>query len=458
MHRPSLKAAVSALVLLLSGAASAAAQVNTGSANFSRYVAIGDSLTAGFMSSGLVRDVQLNSYPSLIWRQASGTATGFEQPLVSQPGIPPLLTLRGLFPTIITPKSNTPGNPLNLNLPRPYNNLGVPGADAQDVVATVTGGLHDLVLRGQGTQLQQALALRPTFVTVWVGNNDVLGAATSGRVIDDVTLTTAARFEPAFRQIVTSLNAAGARMAIGNIPDVTSIPFVTTIPPVVVDPRTNQPVRIGGNLVPLVGVTPGQDFVLLSAAGLLGQGIGIPAALGGRGTPLPDEVVLSAAEVATIRARTAALNGIIRTVATQVNAAVMDINTEFTRVAQRGITIGGVTYTTAFLTGGFFSYDGVHPTPFGYAFVANLFIDAINAQFGGDIPPVDLFPFMFGPEATAGFVPSTATSGQLSPLALDMLFWSLDVPKLAPSKGGGPTPPAPKVTPKPRGKAKGGRE
>ncbi|HVF58687.1 MAG TPA: hypothetical protein VNJ70_02570 [Thermoanaerobaculia bacterium] len=277
-------------------------------------------------------------------------------------------------------------------------------------------------------------------------------------MIDDVTLTTAPRFELYFRQIVTSLNAAGAKMAIGNIPDVTSIPFVTTIPPVVVDPRTNLPVRIGGNLVPLVGVTPEQDFVLLSAAGLLGQGIGIPAALGGRGTPLPDEVVLSAAEVAAIRARTAALNGIIQTLANQVGAAVMDFNTEFTQVAQRGITIGGVTYTTAFLTGGFFSHDGVHPTPFGYAYVANLFIDAINAQFGGDIPPVDLFPFMFGPEASAGFAPSTAASGQLSPLALDMLFWSLDVPKLAPSKGGGPTPPAPKVTPKPRGKGRAGRE
>ncbi|HEX9669456.1 MAG TPA: hypothetical protein VGC93_08235, partial [Thermoanaerobaculia bacterium] len=91
-----------------------------------------------------------------------------------------------------------------------------------------------------------------------------------------------------------------------------------------------------------------------------------------------------------------------------------------------------------------------------YAFIANLFIDAINTQFGGEIPPVDLFPFMFGPEASAGFVPSTAASAQLSPLALDMLFWSLNVPKLAPGKGSEPTPPAPRVKPRPRGKGKGG--
>ncbi|HEX5760169.1 MAG TPA: SGNH/GDSL hydrolase family protein [Thermoanaerobaculia bacterium] len=441
-RRP-LEIALCALLLLLSGAASAGAQVDTGTANFSRYVAIGDSLTAGFMSGGLVREVQANSYPALIWRQVHGTATGFEQPLVSAPGIPPLLALRGLFPTVLTPKSNAPGQPVNLNLPRPYNNLGVPGADAQDVVATVTGGLHDLVLRGQGTQLQQALALQPTFATVWVGNNDVLGAATSGRVIDDVTLTSAPRFELYFRDILMRLNAAGAKMAVGNIPDVTAIPFVTTIPRFVVDPRNNQLVLVGGNPVPLVGVGPG-DFVLLSAASLLGQGIGIPLALGGRGTPLPDEVVLSAAEVATIRARTAALNGIIQTYANQFGAAVMDIHSEFNEVAQRGVTIGGVTYTTAFLTGGFFSYDGVHPTPFGYAYVANLFIEAINEQFDGEIPPVNLFPFMFGPEASAGFAPSTA---QLSPLAVEMLLWSLDVPKPAPPAAGK----------RGRGRGKGGR-
>ncbi|MGH9361765.1 MAG: SGNH/GDSL hydrolase family protein [Thermoanaerobaculia bacterium] len=447
MHRPILQTALS-ILLLLAGAGAAAAQPNTGSADFSRYVAIGDSLTAGFMSGGLVRDVQLNSYPALIWRQALGTATGFEQPLVSQPGIPPLLALRGLFPTVITPRSGTPGNPLNVP---PYNNLGVPGARVHDVVATVTGGLHDLVLRGRGTQLQQALALQPTFATVWIGNNDVLAAATSGRVIDGVTLTTLASFETDFRAIVTALNAAGARLALGNIPDVTAIPFVTTIPPVVVDPRTNQPVRIGGNLVPLVGVGPG-DFVLLSAAGLLAQGIGIPAALGGTGAPLPDQVVLSVAEVAAIRARTAAFNGIIQTVANQVGAALMDIHGEFDVVAQRGVTVGGVTYTAAFLTGGFFSYDGVHPTPFGYAFVANLFLAAINATFDAEIPPVNLFPFMFGPEASAGFAPATA---QLSPLALEMLFWSLNVPKLGPGTGE-PTPPAPGSKRKPRGRGKAG--
>ena len=72
-----------------------------------------------------------------------------------------------------------------------------------------------------------------------------------------------------------------------------------------------------------------------------------------------------------------------------------------------GINVGGVTYTSAFLTGGLFSYDGVHPTAFGYAYIANLFIDAINDKFGGNIEPVDLFPFVFG---TNGIGNPTAAS------------------------------------------------
>ena len=70
-------------------------------------------------------------------------------------------------------------------------------------------------------------------------------------------------------------------------------------------------------------------------------------------------------------------------------------------LAASGLDIGGISYSSAFLTGGIFGYDGVHPTPLGYAYVANLFIDAINATYGGDIPEVNLYPFVFGPLPSA---------------------------------------------------------
>ncbi len=441
-----------ALVLLLPVAAfavgiflpSTAFAVNTGSADFTRYVAVGDSLTAGFMSGGLFQASQQNSYPVLIFRQATGLTSGFEQPLVSNPGIPAALELRSLSPLIVAPKSGG-GAPLNLTLQRPYNNLGVPGADVHDAVATVTdhGGLHDLILRGLGTQLQQAAFLKPTFVTIWIGNNDVLAAATSGRVIEGVTITPVASFEADLKTLVGGIASTGAKMAIANIPDVAGIPFVTTIPRVVVNPATSQPVLINGQPVPILGPNGplgANDRVLLTASTELAKGNGIPVQLGGSGQPLADQYVLDANEINTINARVAAYNNIIQSVAGSAGAALVDANAVFRQVANVGVNIGGVTYTKSFLTGGVFSYDGVHPTAFGYAYVASVFIDAINAKFGGDIPAVDLYPFVFGTSSaasmTAGFEPDE-TSGEgmmvtLTPEAIRNLFWALDIKTKAP--------------------------
>jgi lysophospholipase L1-like esterase len=418
-----------ALAALLAGAASGRAQ-----GTFSNYVAVGDGLTAGFSSGSLVQSHQANSFPALIAHQAG--APGFEQPLVSAPGIPAQLRLVSLSPLIIAPQSGS-GSPTNLNLARPYNNLAVPGSRVADVVNTVTdnGGLHDLILRRQGTALQQAVFLRPTFVTVWIGNNDALAAATSGRVIEDVTLTSVHSFELNYRVIANTLAATGAKLAFATIPDVTSIPFVTTIASFITVPTTGQQVPlIGPN-----GLLTANDRVLLTAQAELAVGKGIPTALGGTGQPLSDASVLSAGEIATISARVAAFNNVIRAVASEKNAALVDINAQFSDVAQHGLPIGGLTFTSNFLTGGLFSYDGVHPTAIGYAYVANLFIDAINDKYNGEIPLVNLYPFIFGTaSASSGLTaadsfmddPSTAL---LTPEAIRNLFWALKV-EIKPTK------------------------
>src|SRR5689334_4317700 len=156
MHRNKILASLLALALLTAGAAFGQA------ADFTKYVAFGDSLTAGFSSGSINRNFQVNSYPALIYRQATGKTTGFEQPLVSAPGLPGILTLQRLVPTPqIVPSAGT-GQPTNLNLQRPYDNLAVPGADVHDILtklqSTSASDPTDLVLRRLGfTQLQQGL-------------------------------------------------------------------------------------------------------------------------------------------------------------------------------------------------------------------------------------------------------------------------------------------------------------
>src|SRR3954453_2986425 len=434
MHRLKTLAGALALALLATGAAFG--QPSTGAANFSVYVALGDSLTAGFSSGSINQTYQTNSYPALIYRQATGKTTGFEQPLVSPPGLPGILRLVSLRPLVIAPTPGT-GQPINLGLQRPYNNMAVPGATLHALLtktmSTSANDPTDLILRRLGfTQLQQGLSLKPTFVTLWIGNNDVLGAATSGIVIPGVTLTPVDQFQADYTAVVTAIASTGAKMAIANIPDVTSIPFVTTIPRILVNPATNQPVLVNGQPVPLIGPNgPLQagDFVLLTASAELAQGRGIPAALGGSGLPLSDSSVLSKAEVATINDYVIAYNQIIAKAASDKGAALVDANALLRDLAANGIAVGGIHYTSAFLTGGVFSYDGVHPTAFGYAFVANHFIDAINRQFGGSIPEVDLYPFVFGPLPKSAAADQAMTGFVFTPEARRSLLQSFGVPK-----------------------------
>lgn len=387
-----------ALTIVLGAGVSVTAQQPAGF-NFNVYVALGDSLTAGVVSASLVQTRQAHSYPAQIALQAG--IQGFQQPLISEPGLPAELTLRSLSPVLILPRAGTPGVPTNLGLARPYNNMGVPGAVSVDLLTrrTDAGGIFDVILRNRGTAVEQAVGLRPTFLTLWIGSNDVLGAAIRGRAIDGVTLTPAATFRVAYQQIVSALRTTGARIVAANIPDVTSIPFVTTIPPFVVNPTNNQQVPLLGPAGPL----PPGSFVTLPAASLLAEGVGIPAPLG-RGTPLPDEVILDPAEVATIRARVEANNQAIADICQAAGIPLLNVNRIFREFATTGRSVGGVRLSTVFLTGGVFSYDGVHPTELGYAILANEFIGVINAN-GGNLRPVNLAPLM-----GLGFSGSTRTT------------------------------------------------
>jgi lysophospholipase L1-like esterase len=392
MPRVKILASLLALALLVTGAA-------FGQVSFSKYVALGDSLTAGFTSGSINATYQVNSYPALLAKQFG--ITDFQQPLVSPPGLPGILQLAQLVPVPVILPTPGSGVPTNLNLPRPYDNLAVPGATVHALLtktaSTSANDPTDLILRRLGfTQLQQGLSLHPTFVTLWIGNNDALGSATAGT---DQLLTPLASFESDYRTIVGAIAASGAKMAIANIPDVTSIPFVTTLSRFIPDPHTGRPALINGNFVPLIGpngpLQPG-DFVLLTATAELAVGHGIPVALGGSGIPLSDSVVLNASEAANIRARVNQYNAVIASAASQAGAALVDVNSELTQLATTGVDVGGITYSSAFLSGGVFSYDGVHPTRFGYAFIANLFIDTINEKFGTSVEEVNLFPFVFG--------------------------------------------------------------
>ena len=123
--------------------------------------------------------------------------------------------------------------------------------------------------------------------------------------------------------------------------------------------------------------------VLLAPAQAAGLAVAAPA------NPLANNLVLDATEVANVQARTAELNTVITNIANQKGLALFDSNTFFTGIATNGLLINTVGNSAAFVSGNLFSLDGVHPTPRGYAVVANEMIKAINTKYGADVPRVD---------------------------------------------------------------------
>jgi lysophospholipase L1-like esterase len=424
----------SCLVVLLS-AVPAAAQVD-----FTNYVALGDSYTAGLVSGSLMDWYQDRSFPAVLAQQ--GGAPNFAQPTISQPGIGPIFELVTLVPQpVIAPVSLIPGMPTNAEYPGIYNNLGIPQANLYDMIfqegdinnllqGNFDTVFFDVVLRAPPfTALEQAIGAQPTFMTLWIGNNDVLGAVMAGTAMDGVTMTPVDIFGQLYGNAIGAIATnTAADVVVINLPYPTEIPFATALDPYVDIPGLGRWYYVADT-----GPLTDDDLLTVAAGDLIADGYGLPG-----GPPLPDNldfftgnpgVVLRPAEVEAINDRIDAYNAIIEQTAATFGYPVFDANEFF-----HGITsgedlpiFGAVTLTADFLLGGIFSYDGIHPQRIGQALIADELIQFINAEYGDTIPRVDMAQVLYeGDWQTAAVSPAKARETILNRDAIDQLL------KLAP--------------------------
>ena len=268
---------------------------SSGEADFSNYVALGNSLTAGYADNALYISGQQNSYPNILAQQFAKVqeTQDFDQPLMADNaggllfGGQPNPNFRNrLVLSIIDgdtlPKVYTgmePTTDVTNVLSGPFSNMGIPGARSYHLLAPGYGDIQGLAgspatanpyfvrfaSKPGTTVVADAVAQNPTFFSLWIGNNDVLGYATSGGV-DETEITSVAMFEGVYATIVNSLLESGATGGVLiNIPNVTDVPFFTYIPTSPLDPTNPQ----FGPKIP----TLNQTFALLNPALLALRGV-----------------------------------------------------------------------------------------------------------------------------------------------------------------------------------------
>jgi hypothetical protein len=466
--------------------------LTAGTANLAKYVALGDSFAAGFSDNALFKRGQENAYPNIIAQQfalAGGgsfstpfmvdNVGGFSNAGVQIPQFPTRLYFNGVGPVNVPGVS---GTQYGTTVAGPFNNMGVPGAKSYHLAAAGYGTLNPYFGRFASSPgasvIGDAIAQNPTFFSLWIGGNDVLGYATSGGTGVNQTgnpdpatyggsdITDPGVFNNVYNGLVTALTANQAQGVVANLPYVNTLPYFTTVPYNAIpalpaasagqlnqifgginqiaaaigesprfsvltandnDPATteannplliidetlpNLSVQITAALTPAVGAptaaflgglygqarhatksSASTDFILLPARSIIGTTqVGVPAPFNTVGVtyPLQDGSVLTNAEAGEVRTATDAYNVTIQNAATAHGLAFVDTKAVMNQLLNGGIRFGNYHMTTAYVTGGTFSLDGVHPSARGYALIANKFLEAINVTYGSNFKGVDM--------------------------------------------------------------------
>ncbi|HEX6630185.1 MAG TPA: SGNH/GDSL hydrolase family protein [Gemmatimonadaceae bacterium] len=386
-----------------------------GGALFTSYVALGNSITAGYQSSGISDSTQKESYAYLIATQAMDTP--FAVPLLAAPGCPPPVAD---FQTQVRgspPNPDYTGTTCALRDPASasavINNVAVPGATSFDPFASTTAAsnlLTDLFLGGL-SQARRALLADPTFVSIWIGNNDVLAAGVSGVLTPTAGIspgvTPAAAFADNFNKLVDTLTQNARRLGGGvaiGVVNVTNAPVLFPAA-ALFNPafRAGFEQFAGGAVTILPSCTPATtsllSFQIVSAIRTYratnGAGGHPPVIACEKGqfpaSPLVGELfVLDAAEQEAITATVTAYNAAIQARATAEGWAYFDPNAALAQLRATGAippvpNLGDPVNPF----GIYMSLDGAHPRRPAHVLVANAVIDAINATYDTALPHVE---------------------------------------------------------------------
>ncbi len=374
---------------------------------FKSYVALGNSITAGYQSGGINDSTQRQSYARLL---AGQMGTQYHYASIAGRGCTPPIanTQTG---ALVGPGSTATTCDLRAaaSVTDILNNVAVPGARVLDPTSSSTvasNALTTFILGGK-TQVQKALDAEPTFATIWIGNNDVLVAGLSGIIVPQAALgqagiiSTQAQFQTSYDLMISQLTTGAPTLKgvligvaqVGNLPSLSSGALIASSAAIQagISAAAGKPVAIHPdctgsasliNVPSLVGAiranSPAAPPIIVCSKGE----VGFPF-------PVGDLYVLDAAEQATLSATITGYNTYIKGKSDAIGFAYYDPNILFAAKRASGeIPPFPNLASTNATFGTLISLDGVHPSGAAHQIIANDLISVINAKYSTTLKPV----------------------------------------------------------------------
>lgn len=407
------------------------ADIDEGRASVSKSVVIGDSYISGYQNGALSKSGQERSIGALVMRSFKAAGHGafiqalmpegdgigrnakpWESLYVSASKLGDRTDCKGVvslgpLKTLYNPaQAQYFLDPVSAN---GINDLSIPFLSMSEMVYPAFSPSNEFLERYCASCTNGVpgfiTAYQPSFSIVWSGMEDIFRFARNGGY--GQSIAPRVTVEGWYNELFTYLTANNAKGVIAGIPDFRTMPFYTLIPWNGADLTLEKAdslttIYAQAGLNHIVFAEGKNAFVIadVNAPGgyrqlVQGEYITLTVPLDSMKcyfyglliNPIHDRYVLDSAEVNKLDAATAMFNEVIAQKAAQHDFAFVDMHAYFNRLNQ-GIYFNGVKYTNEFVSGGFFSLDGFHPTQKGANMIADQFILAINSFFGSTFPTV----------------------------------------------------------------------
>ena len=367
---------------------------------FLSYVALGNSITAGFQSGGILDTTQAESFAAVLARQAR---TRYAFPAFRSPGCPPPIVNFQTQARLGGPSAPPCSLRDPASITHALNNVAVPGAITLDPTSFTTeasNALTTLILGGK-TQVQRALDAAPTFVTIEIGNNDVLSAAGHGTVvpvpqIGSPGVTPVDSVVAQYARMMAELNAARPKLqgVLFGVFNVTALPSLFPAESLYTNAvfQAEFTAAAGGSVtyVPncagthaLISIGIIQFWAGAAIPKIISCQPGVPA------EPYGDFFVLDTAKQRVIESAIAGYDAYISAKADSLGWAYFDPNIALGALKASGAIPTLPNFASATQPfGAYITLDGIHPSALAHAVLANLLIQTINTKYSVAIDTV----------------------------------------------------------------------